>query len=810
MVSLTATNATIQNLSAANANLTAPVTPSDVRYYGARCDGVTDDAVALAAAFASSASVVVDGGGRRCVSNSALTLAAGKTLQNIILDFRGATVIGVSSTTYLSLSAGSLGTASLLAVSLDAGQWRVLLATPIATLAAGDYVQLASTQVYSTDDGSTFGQLALVNYVSADGLTVDLADAVFLPYSTSFGASMRKVTFAVGSTLRNVQVIGNDTGLTSESVRGILAVRTRDLLLQNVTVTNVYTQGINIQSSWNARIENSYVQNATQDGLAYGVAITNGCAFVKVSRCHFANVRHGITTGGSSSGINYQISYADNSVYAVRDAGFDMHPATYSGSITGNMVTFQKGRPPSGASDGIIFQGANGLIASNVVLGGEASDLNPTRSGISVQPLNSASVEPQSLVVQGNIVQSASIGIYVRAQSSSGSSISSLVVEGNAVTDYASFGIYVYAVTQNIRSVVISANSLFTARGTTNTHSIALRAGTGLSILDASVAGNSVSGTNSSVLRGVLVTCDATGSIAALAIASNSFANIFIGLSFSGGNLIALASLHGNVFSNTGTRVSYSSSLRPVLERTGFTGVLANDANQVLSLGSSTTLSTTATIGYVGITSCAGTPTGVPAGAAVGTIPIHYDSTNNRLYLYNSAWRGTLMGCASGCTVDAAGQVTVTGGVTSIAGSSNQIVASASTGAVTLSLFGTSTAPTLASFGTGACTGGGTPPSITLTGNTRSFYIVLVTGTGTCAADTVFTLNLGSTFSTKAICQLTDGLLNQGVSGFGVNRYIQTTTNQLILNSFTTVSPANNNLFAQLTQYEWHVSCAGY
>lgn len=150
------------------------------------------------------------------------------------------------------------------------------------------------------------------------------------------------------------------------------------------------------------------------------------------------------------------------------------------------------------------------------------------------------------------------------------------------------------------------------------------------------------------------------------------------------------------------------------------------------------------------------------------------------------------------------------GGVTSIAGSSNQIVASASTGAVTLSLFGTSTAPTLASFGTGACTGGGTAPTITITGNTRSFYIVLVTGTGTCAADTVFTLNLGSTFSTKAICQLTDGLQNQGVSGFGVNRYIQTTTNQLILNSFTTVSPANNNLFAQLTQYEWHVTCGGY
>lgn len=130
----------------------------------------------------------------------------------------------------------------------------------------------------------------------------------------------------------------------------------------------------------------------------------------------------------------------------------------------------------------------------------------------------------------------------------------------------------------------------------------------------------------------------------------------------------------------------------------------------------------------------------------------------------------------------------------------------------TIGVTGGSGTPTLATLGSGACTGGGTPPTLTISagGNSRLFYVTLITGTGSCGTGEVFTINLGTTWPTKAICQLTDGLNNQGVSGFGVNRYIQTTTNQLIVNTFTTVSPVNNNIFSPLFQYEWQVTCGGY
>lgn len=63
------------------------------------------------------------------------------------------------------------------------------------------------------------------------------------------------------------------------------------------------------------------------------------------------------------------------------------------------------------------------------------------------------------------------------------------------------------------------------------------------------------------------------------------------------------------------------------------------------TLGAGAALATTATVGYVMITSCAGAPTGVPVGFGVGNMPIQYDTTNNKLWIYaaSGAWRGVLL-----------------------------------------------------------------------------------------------------------------------------------------------------------------------
>jgi hypothetical protein len=65
----------------------------------------------------------------------------------------------------------------------------------------------------------------------------------------------------------------------------------------------------------------------------------------------------------------------------------------------------------------------------------------------------------------------------------------------------------------------------------------------------------------------------------------------------------------------------------------------------------SAAVATNATDGFLYITSCAGTPTGTPT-AYTGRIPLVFDSTNHKLYAYDTAWRD-LTGSGSGAPTTA-------------------------------------------------------------------------------------------------------------------------------------------------------------
>ena len=57
------------------------------------------------------------------------------------------------------------------------------------------------------------------------------------------------------------------------------------------------------------------------------------------------------------------------------------------------------------------------------------------------------------------------------------------------------------------------------------------------------------------------------------------------------------------------------------------------------------TLATNATTGFGFLPTCAGIPTGVPVitPTQAGYVPVVFDTTNNKIWIYNGAWKGVVV-----------------------------------------------------------------------------------------------------------------------------------------------------------------------
>ncbi len=65
-------------------------------------------------------------------------------------------------------------------------------------------------------------------------------------------------------------------------------------------------------------------------------------------------------------------------------------------------------------------------------------------------------------------------------------------------------------------------------------------------------------------------------------------------------------------------------------------------ANGDVVIGAAGALATTATLNFLDIPTCAGAPTGVPGRLPTGKVAVVYDTTNNKLWIYNGAWKGAV------------------------------------------------------------------------------------------------------------------------------------------------------------------------
>lgn len=115
--------------------------------------------------------------------------------------------------------------------------------------------------------------------------------------------------------------------------------------------------------------------------------------------------------------------------------------------------------------------------------------------------------------------------------------------------------------------------------------------------------------------------------------ASGSGASMLAGGSLSGNNAGGPATVSGGAGHGSGAGGD-------VLLVAGVAGATGRKGNVVLN-GANVALATNATGGFTTIPTCAGAPTGVPAGILTGNVAMVYDSTNDKLYIYRGGWKTT-------------------------------------------------------------------------------------------------------------------------------------------------------------------------
>ena len=118
-----------------------------------------------------------------------------------------------------------------------------------------------------------------------------------------------------------------------------------------------------------------------------------------------------------------------------------------------------------------------------------------------------------------------------------------------------------------------------------------------------------------------------SGTIRAQAAGSISFANTL------GSMAVFLAPTASHDY--FGFFTSPSSSIPLIMQGRNGTDVAIGGAT-----GTGGAIATNATDGFLQIPTCAGTPTGTPQFYGNGTVPIVFDSTNNKIYIYTGSWKG--------------------------------------------------------------------------------------------------------------------------------------------------------------------------
>ncbi|MDD5176257.1 MAG: hypothetical protein PHQ05_07550 [Sterolibacterium sp.] len=273
---------------------------------------------------------VISGLGRDYTVGGSVTGRGNLRLENITLN-----APGLSSNAYILNFSGADGTPQALAADVAESAFSC---QPGSTsgFAVDGWAWIASSAYWSpaSDDNVTMGEAVRIAAISGGLLYFYTGTAC--AYTVADAATITPISTIDDIIFDNVQMAGP---VSSGNQSGVKFDRCFGVELRNVRTTDFDYSHVVFNRSFGARVWGGRAnKTGAQEGLDYGIVVSQGCFDVAVDGYTGSAMRHIITIGGSA-GVSRHVSAVNCRAFNMTDAGMDSHSAAIEVNYSHNFIS---------------------------------------------------------------------------------------------------------------------------------------------------------------------------------------------------------------------------------------------------------------------------------------------------------------------------------------------------------------------------------------------------------------------------------------------------------------------------------------